>query len=385
MKHFIFAFLFCLLPFASRAVSGETMKEVVVTGIGKTEDAANRQAFRNAVDQAVGSVVTAETLVENDALIRDRIVAYSDGYISKVERLGPARSVGDGLIEVRIRAVVAMGKLTEKLKSENITLTQMDGESLFAGVVTKREKASNLGDSIEEALSGMPAAVLKATAGKPVADEKDGSVKIPVTVKIDYQKYGAFCRQFTERMAALGVHGQNKLSALDDMNVAPYDLLWNNSPGSITIALCEQINRKAKQSRWKVFYINETAFQGFVRAVKWTSVRVDILDANGQVITSSAFPLYQKNIDKSRVKPGQDGASDIGYPIFSWQTNKGSSTGGIVPTLYFASVMNTAAGWFNLSRNKDTPDTRTVTLSTILSDEELRQATSIKCTVFTEE
>ena len=60
--------------------TGDTIS-VVATGIGKDRDEALKSALRAAVEQAVGVLVDAETLVTNDKLVTDKILTFSDGFV----------------------------------------------------------------------------------------------------------------------------------------------------------------------------------------------------------------------------------------------------------------------------------------------------------------
>ena len=44
-----------------------------------------QNAFSEAIEQTVGVLVDAETVVKNDQLIRDEILTYSRGYVEKYE------------------------------------------------------------------------------------------------------------------------------------------------------------------------------------------------------------------------------------------------------------------------------------------------------------
>ena len=60
----------------------EQLVDVVATGYGSTVREATKAAFRAAVEQVVGTMVDATTLVENDKLIEDEILSYSAGMIA---------------------------------------------------------------------------------------------------------------------------------------------------------------------------------------------------------------------------------------------------------------------------------------------------------------
>ena len=78
--------------------------EVVAQGMGTDANAALLNAYSNAVQQALGSYVDAETLVQNDQIVRDKILTYSKGFIEKVDIV--SQNQANGLFEVKIRAKV---------------------------------------------------------------------------------------------------------------------------------------------------------------------------------------------------------------------------------------------------------------------------------------
>ena len=101
-----------------RAFGLPEAKEVIVTGVGTDPDKAIQNAFSQAIEQTVGFLVDAETVVKNDQLIRDEILTYSRGYVEKYEVV--KRWEEDGLHHATIRAVVARDKLVEKLTGMKI-------------------------------------------------------------------------------------------------------------------------------------------------------------------------------------------------------------------------------------------------------------------------
>ena len=85
-----------------------------------------QNAFSQAIEQTVGLLVDAETVVKNDQLIRDEVLTYSRGYVEKYEVV--KRWQEDGLHHATIRAVVARDKLAEKLKGMKIALADVSGD-----------------------------------------------------------------------------------------------------------------------------------------------------------------------------------------------------------------------------------------------------------------
>jgi hypothetical protein len=144
MRSKVTAWVVAVLSILGGLASGEDPEPqtvVVASGAGATAENALKNAFANAVEQAVGLVVDAETIVKNDKIIREQVLTYSNAYISKYEELGREKTA-DGLITVRIKAIVEKKKLAEKLAAVTVTTAKVEGRDLFARAVTqlKEEK-----------------------------------------------------------------------------------------------------------------------------------------------------------------------------------------------------------------------------------------------------
>ena len=111
---------------ASAASPAAQGREVVVTGTGADADKAVQNAFSQAIEQTVGVLVDAETVVKNDQLIRDEILTYSRGYVQDFNVLRKWKE--GGLHYAQIKATVAVSKLVEKLKASNVAVRDMPGE-----------------------------------------------------------------------------------------------------------------------------------------------------------------------------------------------------------------------------------------------------------------
>ena len=101
-------------------------ENLVVTGVGTDPDKAVQNAFSQVIEQTVGVLVDAETVVKNDELIRDEILTYSRGYVEKYEIV--KRWQEAGLHHATIRAVVVRDKLVEKLRGMKIAVTEISGD-----------------------------------------------------------------------------------------------------------------------------------------------------------------------------------------------------------------------------------------------------------------
>jgi high affinity Mn2+ porin len=101
------------------AIADEATVQVVATGIGVDAEKALKSAFSNALQQAIGLVADAETIVKNDQVIRDQVLAHSDAYIEKYDTVSQGKNADD-LVEVKIKATVRRRQLVEKLVAAKV-------------------------------------------------------------------------------------------------------------------------------------------------------------------------------------------------------------------------------------------------------------------------
>lgn len=128
---------------------------VTARGIGVDQDAAKKDALINAMQQAVGSFLDSETLIENDEIIRDEILSVSDGFVKRYDVTDGPSKRPDGLFEISIRAIVQQGKVQERLKSVRIISGSVAGKDAAAEVYTKITNADQGVQLLEKHLSGL--------------------------------------------------------------------------------------------------------------------------------------------------------------------------------------------------------------------------------------
>ena len=133
---------FLFLCFSFSILLGSETITVTVTGSGPTIEKARKSAIQKAVRKALGELVDAETRTKNGELIKDEVLTYSDGFISKtVDIGGPEKDADLPRFTLTIQAEVIRAKVVKRLKEVNIKVVEIDGNSLFAQALSKMEKA----------------------------------------------------------------------------------------------------------------------------------------------------------------------------------------------------------------------------------------------------
>ena len=186
--------------------AGRGTTTVAAEGVGTSPDEALKDAFRMAVQAVVGTVVDGETLIENDALIRDKVLTYSNGFVTTYDRLSESQQ--DGLFRTRIWATVARNKLIVRLENEKIITRKVEGKGLFAEAVTTLEREKDAAQIMRRVFEGFPGIVLKADAvGKPrIVEKSENEATIGITVRfsVDQKAYSEWIeatRPILEKLA----------------------------------------------------------------------------------------------------------------------------------------------------------------------------------------
>lgn len=134
--------LFISLIFVSTlSFAEDEPKSVIVSGTGGTREIALNNAFRHAVEQAVGMMVSSESYVKNLKDIQDKIFLVSNGFIEQYKVLAEDHDTTG--YAVTISAVVRQKQLKTAMSSATNTEMPLDGGALFANQMLKEDKTKS--------------------------------------------------------------------------------------------------------------------------------------------------------------------------------------------------------------------------------------------------
>lgn len=202
----ISAVVLAVAPFAQGA---ERLVDVVATGYGTTVREATKAALRSAVEQVVGTMVDATTLVENDKLIEDEILTYSAGMIASAKTVGEPKKSADGIYAVKVKASVKKGVVEEKLRAASAVNVALDGADLFARMTAAKDNLADAEAMIKSVLAKhIDCVIAEPIPGKdgksPIdLDPKTGELFVNVRVRIDQTKYTQFANEVVEKLSPM--------------------------------------------------------------------------------------------------------------------------------------------------------------------------------------
>ena len=275
-----------LLPFAAFAADNEIVS-IAAKGYGTTPESARLAAGRAAIEQVVGQLVDAETLVENDELVKDKILAYSAAVLDGVEAVGKPQKTEDGLFCVSVLARVRKTKIAERLKAENVPVKV---GSEFSDVVDRVQSAKDREEGAREMLAkafrGFPYNLVKA---EPVRG-KDGrlfeidrskgenEVVATVDVSIDPVAYGAWVKDLMQKLDEIAESHEDRVVKIDKEHYARYrnypsqgilsaDLAKDAARKKPCLSVCKPVRKSANSVVVRSYYFSETFWKNAVEPV----------------------------------------------------------------------------------------------------------------------
>ena len=176
------------------------MVKVRGRGIGTNKMEALKDAFRDAIEKAVGLYVDAEQMVKNEELVKDQILTQSNAYIEKYNVVIESRTP-NGLTEVTILAEVRKLALAKKIKdimpAQKVTLSNVS-QNLHAEIVTdfkrKEESVALLKNELDNLSPVKQLMKVSLASEKPVTEsipEDTSLIRLwyPINVEVNRTRY----------------------------------------------------------------------------------------------------------------------------------------------------------------------------------------------------
>ncbi|MFC1744429.1 hypothetical protein ACFL35_10585 [Candidatus Riflebacteria bacterium] len=193
-KQFVFVliFSFFFLLNIAQLNSSET-QTVIVSGSGLNQTSAIKVALKGAVEQAIGTLTDSETIIKNDEIISNKILSYSDGYVKKWEMIGTPRRSSDGLIHLKIKAIVKKDKLIQKMKEYGFIESKVDGKSLFAEAFTKIQRRVDgkqlFNNLFKNILTNQTLLRAQVISNRLVKGSDPAEIEVKVQITFDFNAY----------------------------------------------------------------------------------------------------------------------------------------------------------------------------------------------------
>ena len=118
---------------------------IEVKGVGRSQGEARNNGFRLAVEQAIGTLISSETEVQNGRIRRDEIISYAAGFVEKFEIVG-VQETNQG-VEVSMKVWVGRSALADRLLNKSETAGTVDGATASVRLQTLTQERTD-GDAL---------------------------------------------------------------------------------------------------------------------------------------------------------------------------------------------------------------------------------------------
>lgn len=242
------------------ALADEATKEyieILVDGAGLDKESAMNNAYQNAVKQAVGLYIDAETLIDNNQEVKDKILTHSRGIIDKVEVISDQND--DGIYRVEILAQVIKQELEEKVKpiSSDKASFNIDGESLVAAKASKEQQEADAKAILEEIALYIKEESINwidfTIDGSPRVSNNHDYVEVDVLATYDFDKYLSIMEKPIEMLEQIALSKTQAVTQAENMN-SPIPFRGFSSFPSGNYFLIEKWKSNNHQQRKWTFY-----------------------------------------------------------------------------------------------------------------------------------
>lgn len=136
------------------AVTRQEVYYIEVAGDGDTPQQARMNGFRLAVEQAIGTLISSETEVENGRIRRDEIVSYAAGFVDRFEIISEQATARG--VRVSMRVWVKRSALSDRLLNRTGATGQVDGSRASVQLQTLNQERATGDALLQQVLNDFP-------------------------------------------------------------------------------------------------------------------------------------------------------------------------------------------------------------------------------------
>jgi len=186
-----------------------------VQSTGSTEAEARDQAFRLAVDQAVGSLMVSETEINNGTLNRHDVINYSSGYIHNFEYVNVHRDSDS--VTVQMDVWVEKSSIADRLSGTVDSATNIQGYKISESFRSKANQKTAGDTLLENLLSEYPHKAYEHTITS--IDYTTSNRKPKMIVNFSAQWRSAYLDSLAEVFANIGIRAKTHVFSQDVWNM----------------------------------------------------------------------------------------------------------------------------------------------------------------------
>jgi hypothetical protein len=146
-----------LLTIGKWIYDSQTRQEVYyieVAGDGETMQQARMNGFRLAVEQAIGTLISSETEVQNGRIVRDEIISYAAGFVDRFEVIKEQITTRGARVSMRVW--VRKSALSDRLLNRTEKSGELDGARASLQLQTLNQERATGDALLQQVLNDFP-------------------------------------------------------------------------------------------------------------------------------------------------------------------------------------------------------------------------------------
>ena len=184
---------------------------IEVEGHGATPTQARDNGFRLAVEQALGTLISSETQVENGRVVRDEIISYAAGYVDRFDIVS-TDVTAQGQNQVRMKVWVARSALADRLLNRTERSNQVDGARASVQLQTINEERMTGDRLLQQVLNDFPKRAFDIEFNRTdvVRQNRGGQMEVSFRVRWNQD----YLRSLWTALEATAYRGANSVSRI---------------------------------------------------------------------------------------------------------------------------------------------------------------------------
>jgi hypothetical protein len=183
---------------------------IEVAGDGSSVDQARNNGFRLAVEQALGTLISSETEVQNGKIVRDEIISYASGYVDRFEIVSQQKTQTG--FRVGMRVWVKKSALSDRLLNRTEKSNQVDGSRASVQLETlNRERI--VGDQLlQQVLNDFPKRAFDIEFKSTDVIRQNRASQMEISFRLMWNK--DYLRSLWTALDAISYRGPNVVSTI---------------------------------------------------------------------------------------------------------------------------------------------------------------------------
>lgn len=183
---------------------------IEVAGDGSSVDQARNNGFRLAVEQALGTLISSETEVQNGKIVRDEIISYASGYVDRFEIVSQQKTKTG--FRVAMRVWVKKSALSDRLLNRSLKTGEVDGARASVQLQTLNQERATGDRLLQQVLNDFPKRAFDIEFKSTDVIRQNRASQMEISFRLMWNK--DYLRSLWTALDAISYRGPNVVSTI---------------------------------------------------------------------------------------------------------------------------------------------------------------------------